>query len=357
MSVVVVTGSGGLIGSQAVRHFAALGLDVVGIDNNMRESFFGPDGSVNRNINSLRTDLGSSYTHIDEDIRNADRMYSLWYAYRNEITLVVHAAAQPSHDWAAADPRTDFEVNALGTFNVLEATRAYAPEAAFVFTSTNKVYGDRPNSLPLRSLETRFELASSHRYADGIDESMSIDSTMHSVFGASKVAADVMVQEYGRYYDLRTAAFRGGTLTGAAHRGAELHGFLAYLMRCVATGRQYRVIGHQGKQVRDAIHAQDVVTAFEHFWRAPRFGAVYNIGGGRASNVSVIEALKIAEKIAGRRADVVHVATPRLGDHIWWISNMARFRSDYPGWKLTYDIHSILSEIYEYNHERWDNAG
>lgn len=357
MPAVIVTGAGGLIGSQVARHFALLGLDVIGIDNNMREWFFGADGSVAENVRRLIADLGSSYRHVDADIRNLDAMCALWHAHRGEITLVVHTAAQPSHDWSALDPQVDFQVNALGTMNVLEATRAYAPEAVFIFTSTNKVYGDRPNSLPYRLLETRYELPPIHRYYRGIDESMSIDSTMHSVFGASKVAADVMVQEYGRYYGLRTAVFRGGTLTGAAHQGAELHGFLSYLMRCVATGRRYRVIGYQGKQVRDAIHAKDVATAFEYFWRTPRCGAVYNLGGGRASNVSVIEALGIAERIAGRQANTTYTDQPRRGDHIWWISSMDRFRADYPDWDLTYDIHSILSEIYEFNHERWNDGG
>ncbi len=352
MSVAIVTGSGGLIGSQAVRHFAALGLDVVGIDNDMRAVFFGRDASTARITVSLIRDL-PGYEHHDLDVRDRDGVEALWRKYGTDVAVVVHAAAQPSHDWAARDPHTDFEINAAGTLNVLEATRRHAPDAVFLYCSTNKVYGDRPNSLPLLELHDRYEIDPRNGYAgytyrDGIDETMPIDDCLHSIFGASKLAADIMAQEYGRYFGLRTVIFRGGTLTGPAHAAAELHGFLAYLMRAVADGRTYRIIGYRGKQVRDAIHAHDVLTAFEAvFYEPPAPGTVYNLGGGRHANCSVLEALTLAQRIAGREAVIEYEPTPRVGDHRWWITDMARFRADYPGWTQTYDIPAILREIHE----------
>ena len=353
MAVALVTGSSGLIGSEAARHFAGLGMDVVGIDNDMRRYFFGEDGSTTGTLQRLIADLGKAYTHFDVDIRDRDGLARIFKRYGSNIAVVIHTAAQPSHDWAAKEPYTDFDVNAVGTLNVLENTRLYAIEAPFIHCSTNKVYGDRPNSLPLRELETRYEIEPGHPYEQGITEDMPIDNCLHSIFGASKVAADVMVQEYGRYFGMKTACFRGGTLTGPAHSAAELHGFLAYLMRCVMEGRTYNLYGYKGKMVRDAIHSHDVLTAFEAFFRNPRSAEVYNLGGGRYSNTSHIEAFRLAEEITGREAKINYIDRPRIGDHQWWISSMARFEEHYPDWKITYDVPMILREIYEANVDRW----
>jgi CDP-paratose 2-epimerase len=353
VSVALVTGSAGLIGSEAARHFAGLGMDVVGIDNDMRKYFFGADGSTAWSLVRLTTELGDSYTHYDVDIRDRDMLNKVFGRYGRDISLVIHTAAQPSHDWAAKEPFTDFDVNAVGTLNVLEHTRQHAPEAAFIFCSTNKVYGDTPNRLPLVEQETRYEIDPAHPFANGITEEMSIDGSMHSIFGVSKVAADVAVQEYGRYFGMRTASFRGGTLTGPAHSAAELHGFLAYLMRCVMEGRTYNLYGYKGKMVRDAIHSHDVLTAFEAFFRDPRQGEIYNLGGGRFSNTSHIEAFAIAERIAGKEAKINYVEENRAGDHQWYISNMDRFQAHYPDWRMTYDVPAILTEIYEANADKW----
>jgi CDP-paratose 2-epimerase len=353
VSVALVTGSGGLIGSEAARHFAGLGMDVVGIDNDMRRYFFGEDGSTAWSLRRLSDDLGSAYTHFDVDIRDRGGLEQVFKKYGPDISVVIHGAAQPSHDWAAKEPYTDFDVNAVGTLNVLENTRQHAIEAPFIHCSTNKVYGDRPNRLPLVEQETRYELPEDHAYHLGITEDMSIDDCLHSIFGVSKVAADVMVQEYGRYFGMRTACFRGGTLTGPAHSAAELHGYLAYLMRCVMEGRTYNLFGYKGKMVRDAIHSHDVLTAFEAFFRNPRPGEIYNLGGGRHSNASHIEAFRIAEEITGREAKINYVEQNRVGDHQWWITSMARFEQHYPDWKITYDVPLILREIYEANAERW----
>jgi CDP-paratose 2-epimerase len=353
MSVAVITGSNGLIGSEAACHFGGLGLEIVGIDNNMREVFFGSDGSTAGNKTRVESALGGSYVHYDVDVRDRSEIVAIFTRYGKAIELVVHTAAQPSHDWAAREPFTDFDINAVGTLNVLQAARLHCQEAPFIFTSTNKVYGDRPNSLPLVELETRWELEPGHTYWDGIREDMSIDDCLHSLFGASKVAADVLVQEYGRYFDMRTACFRGGTLTGPHHSAAELHGFLAYVMRCVMTRRPYTVFGYRGKQVRDAIHSADLIRAFDEFFRAPRIGEVYNIGGGRFSNASVIEAIGLSEEITGEELDWSYEEANRIGDHIWWIGDNGRFASHYPGWKLEYDVPRILEEIYEANIDRW----
>jgi CDP-paratose 2-epimerase len=353
VSVALVTGSGGLIGSEAARHFAGLGMDVVGIDNDMRRYFFGADGSTAWSLRRLSSDLGPAYTHFDVDIRDRSGLEQVFKKYASDISVVIHSAAQPSHDWAAKEPYTDFDVNAVGTLNVLENTRQHAIAAPFIHCSTNKVYGDRPNSLPLVEQETRYELPEDHPYYQGITEDMSIDACLHSIFGVSKVAADVMVQEYGRYFGMRTACFRGGTLTGPAHSAAELHGYLAYLMRCVMEGRTYNLFGYKGKMVRDAIHSHDVLTAFEAFFRNPRAGEIYNLGGGRHSNASHIEAFRIAEEITGRETKINYVEQSRVGDHQWWISSMARFQGHYPQWRLTYDVPLILREIYEANADRW----
>lgn len=353
MSVAIITGSAGLIGSEAARHFAAQGLDVVGIDNDMRRVFFGGEASTHWNRRRLERDLNGGYAHHDLDIRDRDGLHRIFARFRDRILVVVHAAAQPSHDWAATDPCTDFEVNALGTHNLLEATRRFAPSAPFIFTSTNKVYGDTPNQLPLIELETRFEIEPDHPCAGGIREDMSIDRSLHSLFGASKVAADVLVQEYGRYFGIPTVCFRGGTLTGPSHSATELHGFLAYIMRCALAGRRYTIYGYKGKQVRDAIHSADLISAFDEFVHAPRVGEVYNIGGGRSSNVSVLEALELAARVAGKPVETAYVDENRVGDHVWWIGDNSRFESHFPTWRLTYDVPRILEEIYTQNVERW----
>ena len=352
MSVAIITGSAGLIGSESVKFFHEKGFDVVGVDNNMRKYFFGQDGSTRWNREQLETRL-ENYRHCDVDIRSAEKIDPLFREYGTDIDLVIHTAAQPSHDWAAKEPVTDFTVNANGTLILLEATRRFCPEAPFLFTSTNKVYGDSPNYLPLVEEETRWELDESHPFHSfGIDESMSIDQSKHSVFGASKVAADVMAQEYGRYFGLKTGTFRGGCLTGPAHSGAELHGFLAYLVRCAVTGRPYTIFGYKGKQVRDNIHSHDLVSAFWHFYQNPRQGEVYNIGGSRHSNCSMLEAIDIVEGISGKRLDYSLSEEARSGDHIWWISDVRKFQSHYPDWSYQYDIERILEEIVEATVER-----
>jgi CDP-paratose 2-epimerase len=319
----------------------------------MRQVFFGADGSTTWNRTRVQQTLGKRYVHHDLDVRDRDAILALFSRYGRAIELVIHTAAQPSHDWAAKEPFVDFDINAVGTLNLLEATRAHSADAVFVFTSTNKVYGDRPNALPLVELETRWEIDQDHTYWQGIREDMSIDACLHSLFGASKVAADVLVQEYGRYFGMPTACFRGGTLTGPSHSAAELHGFLAYVMRCVAAGRPYTVFGYKGKQVRDAIHSEDLIRAFHEFFKAPRVAEVYNIGGGRFSNASVIEAIRLSEEIAGVELAWTYSETNRIGDHIWWIGDNAHFENHYPDWRLEYDVPKILSEIYVVNQDRW----
>ena len=355
--VVLVTGSAGLIGSEAARFFSARGFRVVGIDNDMRARLFGADASTAWNRQRLQEDL-KAYTHIDADIRDREALEEVFRVNGARIALVIHTAAQPSHDWAARDPHADFTINANGTLNLLEATRRFCPEAPFIFTSTNKVYGDAPNALPLVELETRWEIARDHAFFEhGIDESMSIDRSMHSLFGASKVAADVLVQEYGRYFGMKTACFRGGCLTGPSHSGTQLHGFLAYLMKCAATGQPYTVFGYGGKQVRDNIHSADLVEAFWAFFQNPRAGEVYNIGGGRDCNCSMLEAIELCETISGRKLDWTYSEDNRAGDHIWWISDTRRFRQHYPDWSIRHDVGDILEEIYAANRERWLKAG
>jgi len=356
MSVAIVTGAAGLIGSEASRHFAEQGLDVVGIDNDMRRRFFGDEASTKWQQQSLETELGNRYRHVDADIRNKGDIDDIFERYGDDIKLVVHTAAQPSHDWAAREPHTDFTVNAVGTLNLLEATRQSAPEAVFIFTSTNKVYGDTPNRLPLHETETRRDIEESHPHATVISEDMSIDQTLHSLFGASKVAADVMVQEYGRYFDMNTACFRGGCLTGPNHSGTQLHGFLAYLVKCATTGTPYTVFGYNGKQVRDNIHSADLISAFDNFFRAPRSGEVYNIGGGRFSNCSMLEAITICEEITGREMNWTYSEENRVGDHMWWVSDVAKFQNHYPDWQLTRNVAAICREIYDVNVERWAEA-
>ena len=346
MSIAVVTGSAGLIGSETCRKFHAEGFEVVGIDNDMRARFFGPGASTRGTKERLQASL-KRYRHEDLDIRDSARVEALFRRLGSAVKVVIHTAAQPSHDWAAREPHTDFQVNALGTLNVLEAARRHCPEAVFIFTSTNKVYGDTPNYLPLVELASCYDLESSHPFHAGIDESMSIDQSKHSLFGASKAAADLLVQEYGRYFGMKSVCFRGGCLTGPAHAGTELHGFLAYLMKCTVTGVPYRVFGYKGKQVRDNIHSYDLVNAFWEFFKAPRSAEVYNIGGGRHSWCSMLQAIEACEKISGRELNWNYVEGNRIGDHLWWISNTAKFQCHYPQWRYRYDLEAILLEIYD----------
>jgi CDP-paratose 2-epimerase len=355
MPAALVTGAGGLVGSETVEHLVAAGFDVTAVDNDMRARFFGASASTAPQLERLRTrypDLRVS----DDDIRDRGAVERLFREAAGGLDLIVHAAAQPSHDWAAIDPHTDFSVNAVGTLNLLQATRECAPHATFVFLSTNKVYGDTPNFLPLAELETRLELPREHEYFDGITTAMSIDRSLHSLFGVSKAAADLMVQEYGRYFGIATVCFRAGCLTGPNHSGTELHGFLSYLMRCTVRGDRYTIYGYGGKQVRDNLHSRDLVGAIVAFHRAPRVAAVYNIGGGRLSNCSVLEGIARCEAIAGRSLDFAISDQARSGDHRWWISDLAEFGHHYPSWAPAFDIDDILREIYEQNVERWTAA-
>jgi len=353
VGLAIITGSGGLIGSEAAAFFVESGLDVVGIDNDMRAYFFGQSASTKPQTQRLRQTYGSQFRPFEHDIRDKGAVDRLFAEHARDLQVVVHAAAQPSHDWAAIEPITDFTVNANGTLNLLEATRRHSPDATFIFCSTNKVYGDRPNELPLEVRPTRLELPDSHPYHRGIDTSMSIDASLHSLFGASKAAADLLVQEYGRYFGMPTVCFRGGCLTGPNHAGAELHGFLSYLMRCTVRGDHYTVRGYAGKQVRDNIHSADLVRAFAAFHANPRPAAVYNIGGGRDSNCSMLEAIDLCEQISGCVLEWELADVPRTGDHRWWISDLTSFRADFPGWRLTYDVEGILREIYERNVDAW----
>ena len=357
MAVAIITGSAGLIGSDAVRFFAQQGIDVVGIDNDMRKYFFGSGASTSRNRRVLEQTV-ARYRHFASDIRDKEAVEAVFAQYAGNIALVIHTAAQPSHDWAATEPLTDFTVNANGTLNLLEATRKYCPEAVFIFVSTNKVYGDTPNRLPLAELEKRWEIADDHAYhAYGIDEFMSIDQTLHSLFGASKLAADLLVQEYGRYFGMKTACFRAGCLTGPSHAAAELHGFLAYLVKCAVEKEHYTVYGYKGKQVRDNLHAYDLVQAFWYFFEHPRFGEVYNIGGGRQANCSMLEAIEIVETVCECSMNRSYRPTNRIGDHIWWVSDTRKFRSHYPDWKPTYSIEQIIAEIREAMNKRLYSSG
>ncbi|RZJ67911.1 MAG: NAD-dependent epimerase/dehydratase family protein [Flavobacterium sp.] len=346
MKICIITGSSGLIGSESVNFFADKFDKVVGIDNNLRQAFFGADASTEWNTKKL-IDTIPNFEHHAADIRDEAAIDEIFAKYGTDIKLVVHTAAQPSHDWAASAPFTDFTVNANGTLNLLEATRKHCEQAVFIFTSTNKVYGDTPNYLPLIELEHRWEINESHPYFEkGIDEKMSIDQTKHSLFGASKVAADILVQEYGKYFGMNTGVFRGGCLTGPNHSGTKLHGFLSYLMKCAITGDKYTVFGYHGKQVRDNIHSWDLVNMFWHFYQNPKQGEVYNAGGGRFSNCSMAEAIAMCQEITGKPMNYEYTEANRIGDHIWWISDVSKFQSHYPEWTWKYNINDILTQIY-----------
>ncbi|MCX6267887.1 MAG: NAD-dependent epimerase/dehydratase family protein [Bacteroidetes bacterium] len=347
MKIAIVTGSAGLIGSESVDFLSSKFDKIIGIDNNLRAYFFGENASTDWNRQHLEKTY-ANYVHYHADIRDYGEMEKIFKEYSSDIAMIVHAAAQPSHDWAANEPITDFTVNANGTLNLLELTRHHCPMAVFIYTSTNKVYGDTPNYLPLVELETRWEIDESHKYyKNGIDESMSIDNSKHSLFGASKVAADVLSQEYGRYFNMNVGVFRGGCLTGPNHSGTMLHGFLSYLMKCAITGEHYTIYGYKGKQVRDNIHNWDLVNMFWHFYQKPRHGEAYNAGGGRHSNCSMQEAIAISEKITGKKMNHSYTETNRIGDHIWYVSDLSKFKSHYPGWNWKFNLEDILTQIHD----------
>jgi len=346
MNVAIITGSAGLIGSESVEFFAPRFETIVGVDNNMREYFFGNDGSTSWNRSRIENSI-TNYEHNNSDIRNYGDLEKVFKKFGTDIKLIVHTAAQPSHDWAAKEPLTDFHINATGTLNLLELTRLHCPKAVFIFTSTNKVYGDNPNYLPLIEKETRWEIDETHPYfKNGIDEKMSLDHAKHSVFGASKVAADIMAQEYGKYFQMNVGVFRGGCLAGPKHSGAQLHGFLAYLMKCAITNKPYTIFGYNGKQVRDNIHSWDLVNLFWHFYQNPKQGEAYNVGGGRFSNCSVIEGITMCEKITGNKMNYTYSETNRIGDHIWYISDMSKFKEHYPLWTWNYSVKDILFQMF-----------
>ena len=353
MSTVLITGSSGLIGGEAVDFFSSKFDNVIGIDNDMRSYFFGKDSSTCWNKNRLK-ERNNNFISKNIDIRSYDELEKLFLKYNVDIKLIVHTAAQPSHDWAAKEPLTDFSVNATGTINLLELTRKHCQNAVFIFTSTNKVYGDSPNNLPLIELDKRWELDSNHPYFNqGIDEKMSIDQSKHSVFGASKVAADVMVQEYGRYFNMKTGVFRGGCLTGPNHTGAQLHGFLAYLMKCALTNAHYSIFGYKGKQVRDNIHSYDLVNMFWHFYKTPKYGEVYNAGGSRYSNCSMLEAIELCEDITGNKMNYSYLEDNRSGDHIWYISDVSKFKKHYSNWVYKYNLKDTVLQMFNNMKKRY----
>lgn len=343
--MILVTGAGGLIGSQSVEYFMSEGHEVIGIDNNMRSYFFGHDGNVTDVLIHLKKN--KKYTHFDVDIRDFKSICDIFKKYSNNINAIIHCAAQPSHDWASKEPATDFTVNALGTLNLLEAYKNYCPDAIFIFTSTNKVYGDKPNFLPLIEEKSRWSLSPIYPNAEnGINEDFGIDNTLHSIFGVSKAAADLMVQEYGKYFGLKTVCFRGGCLTGPNHKGAELHGFLSYLVKACINRKKYTIFGYKGKQVRDNIHSYDLVKAFDFFIKSPKTGGeVYNIGGGKFSNISMLEAIEKIQNLSSIKLSYELSDIPRIGDHKWYISDLSKFMSHFPEWKITKKIDDILEEM------------
>ncbi len=357
MKTALITGSAGLIGSQACRMFHECGYRVLGIDNDMRAYFFGEQASTNESKKALKNSL-LNYHHYNLDIRDYASMEGLFKSYSSDIDIVVHTAAQPSHDWAAKEPLTDFSINATGTMNLLELTRLHCPKATFIFTSTNKVYGDRPNCLGLVEQEKRWEVTNESLFGiegastDGVDEYMSIDQTTHSVFGASKVAADVMCQEYGRYFGMNVGVFRGGCLTGPNHAGAELHGFLSYLVKCIVHNKPYTIFGYKGKQVRDNIHSEDLINMFLEFHENPRPGEVYNAGGGRQNSTSILEAIDTINELAGTNWSNYTISeTNRVGDHIWYISDLSKFKKDYPNWRMNINLKNTIAQIIKHEQQ------
>ncbi len=348
MSIALITGSSGLIGSEAVRFFHGKGFEILGIDNDMRSYFFGENASTRWNQEKLKKEC-PRFKPMDIDIRDQSGIEKVFKEYSSEIKVIIHTAAQPSHDWAAKEPLTDFSINATATLYLLEATRKHCPEIPFLFTSTNKVYGDTPNFLPLVENEKRWELTENHPYARfGIDESMSIDQSKHSLFGCSKLAADLLCQEYGRYFGLKTGVFRGGCLTGPAHSGAELHGFLAYLVDCAVEEKPYTIYGYKAKQVRDNIHSYDLISAFWYFFQNPKSGEVYNMGGSRYSNCSMLEAIEHIEMLTHKKLNYELIDQARAGDHIWWVSDVRKFQKHYPEWSYRYSLLNMLKEMVDF---------
>ena len=347
MSVALITGSAGLIGSEAVKAFADLGLIPVGIDNNLRENFFGEQGSTLPFLNALKQQV-PHYRHFDYDIRDFELVNQVFKAYQEDIKVIVHAAAQPSSEWAPNQPLTDFQVNATGTLNLLEASRAHCPEAPFIYLSTNKIYGDTPNRLPLEEKRTRWDIGESHPYYQvGIDEHMSLDQCKHGLFGVSKASADLLVQEYGRYFAMKTACFRVGSVTGASHMGTPHHGFLSYLMKCLVLDKPYTVYGHRGKQLRDVLHSHDLAQALVAFFQNPKSAAVYNLGGGPNNQCSLIEAIELCQTISGKTLSWSYHEEPRIGDQKWWVTDARKFKKDFPDWQCRYSLNSILQELFE----------
>ena len=347
MSIIIVTGSGGLIGAETVKFFSDKFDTIIGIDNDSRQYFFGKSASVKQNINILKKEI-NNYKHQYFDIRNKKKIERIFKKYRKNIKFILHNAAQPSHDWAAKEPLTDFSINALGTLNILECMRKYSPNAKLVHMSTNKVYGDRPNLLPLRELKNRYEISKQHKYfRNGIDETMSIDDSKHSLFGASKLAADIYCQEYWKYFDLKVGVFRGCCLTGSLHQGAELHGFLSYIIKAAKEGKKYYIFGYKGKQVRDNIHSKDVVNAFWEFYKTKNNNGVYNIGGGRANSCSILEVIDILKKKYDIKLNYQLMKKNRSGDHIWYISDNSKFKSLHKNWKIKRNLENIIEEIVE----------
>ena len=344
MKIALITGSCGLVGSESATFFSKKGFKIIGIDNNYRKVFFGKDGDISWLRNKLKKEL-KNYKHFNTDIRNFQNLKKIFKKYKKNISLIIHAAAQPSHDWAKNKAFIDFDINAKGTLNLLELTKLYCPDAPFIFMSTNKVYGDNPNLLPLTEKKTRWEIRGNHQFKSGIDESMSIDNCTHSFFGASKSYADIIVQEYGKNIGLKTACFRAGCITGPNHSGAKLHGFLSYLVKISLQSKKYFLIGYKGKQVRDNIHSNDLVSCFWEYYKKPGYGEVYNMGGGRYSNCSIIEALNMVENIAGIKIKKKILKQNRVGDHIWYVSNTRKFKKKYPNWKQKFSTRRIITEL------------
>lgn len=347
--IAIITGSAGLIGSQACSFFSEKGYKIIGIDNDMRAYFFGEGSSTKDSLNSLKSNI-NGYEHYNIDIRDYEKLNEVFSKYSSDIDIVIHTAAQPSHDWAANEPLTDFGINATGTMNMLEVTRLNCPKATFIFTSTNKVYGDTPNKSPyIQERETRWECVNDLGNPTSIDENMSIDNTKHSVFGASKVAADIMCQEYGKYFGMNVGIFRGGCLTGPNHAGAELHGFLSYLVKCIVNDKPYTIFGYKGKQVRDNIHSWDLVNMFWEFHQNPKQGEVYNAGGGRENSTSILEAIDTINRIAGTNWNNYTISEQnRIGDHIWYISDLRKFKTHYPNWNITIDLEETIKQMVEF---------
>ena len=345
--ICLITGSSGLVGSEAVIFFSKKNFEIIGIDNNFRKFFFGKSASTNQ-VKKKLLKL-NNFNHFNVDIRSSKKLSNIFKKYKNRIKLIIHCAAQPSHDWAYNNPMLDFEINARSTFNLLELTKSYCPKSIFIFLSTNKVYGDNPNNFSFVEKQKRFEIKKNHKYYYGIDENLKLDGCIHSFFGSSKLSADILVQEFGNNFGMKTVCFRGGCLTGSSHKGAELHGFLSYLVKTVLNNKTYNVFGYKGKQVRDNLHSSDLVNAFWEFYKKPKKGAVYNIGGSRISNCSILEAIELIEKIAKVKAKLKFFNNARVGDHIWWITNNSKFKKDYPNWKQNYNIKKILKEIIKNN--------